>query len=47
MRNHKKEKAAGKDEVTGDMIKGGWDKVMGWIWTLCNMTFESGVAPEN
>ena len=32
----KNRKAAGKDEVTGEMIKGGGD----WIWRLCNMAFE-------
>ena len=38
-------KAAGKDEITGEMIKGGGDTVVDWIWRLCNMTFENGVAP--
>ena len=40
-------KAAGKDEVTGKMIKGGDDIAVNWIWRLCNMTFESGVVPED
>ena len=35
-------KAAGKDETTGEMIKGGGDRVVDWIWKLCNMAFESG-----
>ena len=39
-------KAAGKDENTGE-IKGGSDRVMDWIWKLCNMAFESGVVPED
>ena len=26
----------------GKMIKDGGDKVVGWIWRLYNMTFESG-----
>ena len=39
-------KAAGKDEITGEMIKGGVDRVVDWIWRLCNMTFESGVVNE-
>ena len=39
--------AAGKDEVTGEMIKGGGDRVVDWIWRLCNMAFESGAVPEN
>ena len=43
----KNEKAAGKDEVTGEMIKGGGNKVVDWIWRLCNMTFESSVVPED
>ena len=40
-------KAAGKDEVTGEMIKGGGDKVVDWILRLCNMGFQSGVVPED
>ena len=38
-------KAAGKNEITGEMIKGGGDRVVDWIWRLCNMTFENGVVP--
>ena len=38
--------AAGKDEVTGEMIKGGGNRVVDWIWRLCNMVFESGVVSE-
>ena len=38
-------KSTGKDEVTGEMVKGGGDMVVEWIWRLCNMTFESGVMP--
>ena len=37
-------KAAGKDEVTGEMIKGGGDRVVDWIWRLYNMAFVSGSA---
>ena len=40
-------KAAGKDEITGEMIKGGGDRVVDWIWKLCNMAFESGVMSED
>ena len=29
------------------MIKGGDDRVVDWIWRLCNMAFESGVVPED
>ena len=36
-----------KDEITGEMIKGGGDRVVEWIWRLCNMAFESGVVPED
>ena len=35
MGNFKNEKAAGKDE----MIKGGGDRVVEWIWRLCIMPF--------
>ena len=24
------------------MIKGGGDRVVDWVWRLCNMAFESG-----
>ena len=30
----------GKDEVIGEMINGGGDMVVDWIWRLCNMAFE-------
>ena len=40
-------KAAGKDETTLEIIKGGGDRVVDWIWRLCNMAFESGVVPED
>ena len=36
-------KAAGKDEITGEMMKGGGDRVVDWIWRA----FESGVLPED
>ena len=39
-------KAAGKDEITREMIKGGCDRVVNGIWRLCNMTFESSVVLE-
>ena len=39
-------KAAGKAEVTGEMVKGGGNIVVDWIWRLCNMGFESGVQPD-
>ena len=40
-------KAAGKDEVTGEMVKGGSEMAMYWIWRLCNMVFKSGIVPED
>ena len=40
-------KAAGKDEVTGEMIKGGGNRVVDWILRLHYMAFESGVALED
>ena len=40
-------KVAGKDEVNGEMIKGGGDRMVGLIWRLCNMAFESGGVPKD
>ena len=40
-------KAAAKDEVTGEIIKGGGDRVVDWIWRLLNTAYESGVVPED
>ena len=37
----------GKDEITGEMLKGGGDRVGEWIWKVCNMEFESGNVPED
>ena len=39
-------KAAGKDEVTGEMIKGVGNRMLDWICRLCNRAFESSVMPE-
>ena len=36
-------KPSSKDDIRGEMIKGGGD----WILRLCNMAFESGVGPED
>ena len=47
VRKLKNGKAASKDEITGEMIKSGGDKVVDWIWKLCKMAFESGVVPED
>ena len=32
-----------KDEVTGEIIKGGGNMMVDWIWRLCNMAFERDV----
>ena len=42
----KKGKTVGKDEIAGEIIKVG-DRVVGWIWRLCYMTFENSVEPED
>ena len=47
VRKLKNGKSAGKDDITKEMIKGGGDRVVDWIWRLCNMAFESGVVPED
>ena len=43
----KNRKAACKDEINREMIKGGGDRVVDWIWRCCNMAFESGVVPDS
>ena len=40
-------KTAGNDEITGEMIKGGGDRVVDYVRRLCNMAFEIGVVPED
>ena len=40
-------KAIGKDEITGEMIKGGVYRVVDWIWRLCNMAYESSVVSDD
>ena len=40
-------KAAGKDKFVGEMIKGRCNRVLDWIWSLCNMAVENGVVPED
>ena len=45
VRKLKNGKAAGKDEITGELIKVG-DMVGDWIWRVSNIAFESGVVPE-
>ena len=34
-------KATGKDKVMGEIEKGGGDRVLDWIWRLCNIAFKS------
>ena len=36
-----------KDEVTGEMMKSGGDRVVDWILRRHNMAFESGVVLED
>ena len=45
--NLKNGMTAAKDEITGEMIKGGGDRVIDRIWKLCNTAFESGVVSED
>ena len=40
-------RAVGGDEITGEMITGGGDRVLDWIWRLYNMAFESKAVPED
>ena len=40
-------KAAGGDEIPGKIINGGGDRVVDWIWRLCNMSFEIGIVPKD
>ena len=40
-------KAIGKNEITREMIKGGGDRMVNWIWRLCNMVFENVVVSED
>ena len=44
IKKFKNGKAAGIDEVTEEMVKGGGDMLVDWIWKLRNMAFESGVV---
>ena len=40
-------KAMCKDEITEQLIKVGGDRVVDWIWRLCNMVIESGFLTED
>ena len=46
LKNLKNGKAADMKEVTGEMLKGEGNKVVDWIWKVCNMAVESGVELE-
>ena len=35
-------KTACNDEITGEMIPGGGDKMVDGIWRICNMAFDTG-----
>ena len=39
--------AACKNQITGEIIKGGGGWVEDWTWRLCNMASESGLVPED
>ena len=47
VRKLKNRKTAGKDEATEEMIKGKSNRVVNWIWRMCNIAFESGVVLED
>ena len=34
-------------EITEEIIKGRGDRVVHWVWMLCNIAFESGIVPED
>ena len=36
-----------KITITGEMLKWGSDRVVDWIWRLCNMAFWSGAVPDD
>ena len=40
-------KDADKDNITGEIIEGRGNRVVDWIWKLCNTVFESGAVPED
>ena len=37
-------KTEGKGRFMGEMIKGVSDKLVEWIWKLCNIAFESSIV---
>ena len=46
MRVGKLKNGKATSKITGEMIKGGGDRVVDWIWRLYNMAFESSVERE-
>ena len=36
-----------KLQVTGEMINGVGERVVNWIWRVCNMAFKNIVVPED
>jgi hypothetical protein len=40
-------KSAGIDEITGEMIKNGGERMIDWIWKLCNKAFMEGIVPKD
>ena len=46
LRKVKNGKAASKDEITEERIKGRGEMVVDWNWSLCNKAFESGIMLE-
>ena len=38
---------AGKDVIKGEMIKDVDDRMVDWIWRLCNMAFENDDVPKD
>ena len=44
----KNRKASSKEEVMGEVIKGGGNMMVVWIWSrLYNMAFESGIMTDD
>ena len=47
VRKLKNGKSAGIDEISGEMIKHGGEKVIDWIWKLCSKAFVEGIVPKD
>ena len=46
MKKLKNGNAAGKGEDTEEMMKSAGEVVMGWVWKLWSVVFESGKEPR-